>query len=169
MKREGKQKKARGTIINITRKKGRRGRVSSGTAKKELSESAKARSLKIKWQRLISEGETCRRCGSTGKEVDKAVFALSRALAPLGIKIRLEKEGLSIHGFRKDLLRSNRILINNRLLEDWLGAEVGHSPCCDVCGPSECRTLEVKGRVYEVIPARLIIKAGLVAALALVD
>lgn len=133
-----------------------------------LSKKAESKLLEIKWQRLISKGETCPRCGSTEKEVDKAVSALSRSLAPLGINIRLKKEKLSVSEFKKDPLRSNRIFINRRPLEDWIGGETGHSSCCDVCGPLECRTLEVQGKVYEAIPAELIIKAGLIAASTLV-
>ncbi|MBL7156519.1 MAG: DUF2703 domain-containing protein, partial [Candidatus Omnitrophica bacterium] len=41
------------------------------------------RTLTIKWQRLLSEGETCPRCGSTEKEVEKAVSMLRKSLAPL--------------------------------------------------------------------------------------
>lgn len=120
--------------------------------------------LIIKWQRLIFEGETCPRCGSTDKELDKAVSILRQSLAPLGIEIVLEKEELPVSKFKKDPLQSNRIWINNRLLEDWIEGGVGHSPCCNVCGPHECRTVEVKGQVFEVIPAEMIIKAGLTAA-----
>ena len=124
--------------------------------------------LKIKWQRLIFEGETCPRCGSTDKELDRAVSTLRQSLAPLGIEIVLEKEELPVSEFNKDPLQSNRIWINNRLLEDWIEGEVGHTPCCYVCGPHECRTVEVKGQVFEVIPADMIIKAGLIAASELV-
>lgn len=167
MKRKEKQKKSGKTVSNITQEE-QCSCGSSETAKRGLSENAEVKLLKIKWRRLISEGETCPRCDSTEKEVDKAVSALSQSLAPLGIKVRLEKEELSVSEFKKKPLQSNRILINDRLLEDWIGGEVGHSSCCDVCGPSECRTLEVDGKIYEVIPAGLIIKAGLIAASALV-
>jgi hypothetical protein len=130
--------------------------------------STKKNILKIKWQRLILKGETCPRCESTDKELDRAVSTLRQSLAPLGIEIVLEKEELPVSEFKKDPLQSNRIWINNRLLEDWIEGEVGHSPCCDVCGPHECRTVEVKGQVYEVIPADMIIKARLTAASQLV-
>lgn len=131
-------------------------------------EKESANVLKIKWQRLISNGETCPRCGSTEKELEKAVSALKESLAPSGIEVIVEKEELPAAEFKKDPLQSNRIWINNRLLDNWIGGEVGHSPCCDVCGPSECRTLEVEGQVYEAIPAEIIIKAGLSAASQLV-
>lgn len=131
-------------------------------------EKESANILKIKWKRLISNGETCPRCGSTEEELGKAVSILKQSLAPLGIEVILEKEELSVAEFKKDPLQSNRIWINNRLLEDWIDGEVGHSLCCDVCGPSECRTVEVEGQVYETIPSEIIIKAGLSAASQLV-
>lgn len=122
------------------------------------------RVLKIKWQRLVSEGETCPRCGATEEELKKAISTLKQSLIPLGIEVVLEKAELSLGEFKKDPLRSNQIWLNNRLLEDWVGGKFGQTPCCDVCGPSACRTVEVKGEVYEAIPAGLIIKAGLIAA-----
>ena len=125
--------------------------------------------LKIKWKRLISKGETCPRCGSTEEELRKAVSILKKSFTPLGIKVILEKEELSVTEFKKDPLESNRIWINNRLLEDWIEGSVGHSPCCDVCGPHDCRTMEVQGQIYETIPADIIIKAGLSAASKLVS
>jgi len=124
--------------------------------------------LRIKWHRLISDEKTCPRCGSTEEELGKAVSALRQSLAPLGIEVILEKEELSIAEFKKDPLQSNRIWINNRLLEDWIEGRSGHTPCCDVCGPDECRTIEVEGQIYETIPAEIIIKAGLSAASQLV-
>ncbi|HEU4446006.1 MAG TPA: DUF2703 domain-containing protein [Nitrososphaeraceae archaeon] len=125
--------------------------------------------LKIKWKRLISKGETCQRCGSTEKGLRKAGSILKKSLAPLGIKVILEKEELSVTEFKKDPSLSNRIWINNRLLEDWIRGRVGHSPCCDVCSPHDCRTVEVEGQIYETIPAEIIIKAGLLAASQLVS
>ena len=49
-------------------------------------------------------------------------------------------------------------------MEEWLGARVGSSPCCSVCGTSECRTLEVGGATFETIPERLFLWAALAAA-----
>ena len=57
--------------------------------------------LEIKWQRLVSKGETCPRCGLTEKEVDKAVSALKKSLAPLGVEVRLAKSELSLSEFKK--------------------------------------------------------------------
>ena len=125
--------------------------------------------LTIRWQRLLMDGETCPRCGTTETEVEKAVAALTQALAPLGITVVLEKMALSVEKFKQDTLQSNTIWLNDRLLEDWLGAKVGQSECCEVCGPNDCRTVSIGEETYESIPAELIVKAGLLAAAGLVD
>ncbi len=127
------------------------------------------KTLKIKWQRLVEAGETCPRCGSTEDELEKAIATLEQSLKPLGIEVVLEKRELSQAEFEKDPLRSNEIWLNDKPLEEWIGGEVNQSPCCDVCGPAECRTVGVGGEVYETIPADLIIKAGLLAASQLVS
>lgn len=90
----------------------------------EVDDRNSARSVKIKWKRLISKGETCPRCGLTEQEIEKAVLTLKQSFAPLGIKVILEKEQISDTEFQKDPLQSNRIWINNRRLEDWVGGKV---------------------------------------------
>jgi len=133
------------------------------------TKSSDQKTLKIEWQRLISNDETCPRCGSTEEELDKAVTTLKQSLTSLGIEVTLTKKELSVSEFKKAPLQSNRILINNHLLEDYIGGSVGQSPCCDVCGPSECRTIKIEGQIYETIPSKIIIQAGLVAATQLVN
>jgi hypothetical protein len=120
--------------------------------------------INIKWQRLVSAGKTCPRCGSTEAELKKAISTLKQSLAPLGIQVVLEKIELSVAEFKRDPLRSNQIWINDRLMEDWIGGKVGQSPCCDVCGPSGCRTLSIDKNMFETIPEKLIIRACLLAA-----
>ncbi len=119
--------------------------------------------LIIGWQRLVSDGSTCPRCGSTEDELDKAVDQLRDALSPLGIKVELQKTELTLEEFKKDPVKSNTILFNGAPLEDLIEAKTGQNQCCDVCGDEECRTVEVNGESYETIPAELILKAGLVA------
>ena len=122
------------------------------------------RVLKIKWQRLVSDGQTCQRCGATEEELDKAITALNQSLCSLDIKVSLEKVELSVAEFNEDPLQSNQIWLNDQLLEDWIGGKVNQSQCCDVCGPAECRVVEIGEETYEAIPAELIIRAGLLAA-----
>lgn len=124
--------------------------------------------LKIKWQRLIVQDQTCPRCSSTEFEIDKAVKILKQVLSPLDIEVILDKEEIPQFNFSQDPLESNRLWINDIPLERYIDGQVGQSPCCDVCGPNDCRTVEVEGEIFETIPSRLIIKAGLIAASELV-
>ena len=124
--------------------------------------------LIISWQRLVLEGESCSRCRATEAEVEKAVVSLKSALAPLGVEVVLEKKSLAVEEFKRDTLESNMIRLNGRLLEEWLEAKAGKSQCCDVCGSSDCRTVNIKGEIYETIPSEIIIKAGLLVAAELI-
>lgn len=119
--------------------------------------------LTIHWQRLVESGQTCPRCSDTEKEIDKAVDLLSRSLSVLGIDVKLVKSEISLEGFFKSPLDSNQILINDKPLEEWLGAKTGSSECCNVCGDNQCRTVDIGEDRFESIPALLIVKAGLIA------
>ena len=120
--------------------------------------------LPIVWQRLVNAGETCDRCGSTGQAIATALAKLAVALQPLGIQPVLETRAIDEAAFRLDPSASNRIWIDGTPMEEWLGARVGMSPCCSVCGDLPCRTLDVAGTSFEAIPEDLIVKAALMAA-----
>ena len=121
--------------------------------------------LPILWQRLVSpEGKTCDRCGNTHQEMLRAVEKLKESLRPLGIEPSLEIKEIDEKSFKAAPSESNRIWIAGRPMEEWLGANVGSSPCCSVCGTSECRTVEVDGSTFETIPEELFLKAALVAS-----
>lgn len=124
--------------------------------------------LPILWKRLVSEGATCPRCGTTQQNVSEAVARLEAALRPLGIAPVLETQAMDDAAFRAAPAESNRIWIGGQPLEAWLGARAGNSPCCEVCGDLPCRTVEVDGQTYEAVPVDLIVKAGLIAAAGLV-
>ncbi len=121
--------------------------------------------LTIEWQRLLDEQkQTCPRCGTTEQEVEKAVRELSRVLADSDIAAELVKKSIDPETFSKDALQSNKIVIAGKTLEEWLGATTGQSKCCEVCGESECRTVEYGGDTHEAVPADLIVRAGVTAA-----
>ncbi len=123
------------------------------------------KTLVIEWQRLLDENEkTCPRCGSTEQEVEKAAETLNRELKPFEIRVTLTKKAIRPETFKKYVLQSNKIVIAGRTLEEWLGAETGQSRCCEVCGDAECRTVEYADQSHEMVPADLIVKAGLIAA-----
>lgn len=121
--------------------------------------------LPIVWQGLVSpEGKTCDRCGATHREMERAIAKLQQSLRPLGIEPGLEIRELDEKSFKANPSESNRIWIAGKPMEEWLGASVGSSPCCSVCGTSPCRTVEVAGVTFETIPEELFLKAALVAA-----
>lgn len=125
----------------------------------------KLKTLTIQWQRLIDEtGATCNRCRDTGGTVEAAFKKVQKALAELGVKTKLESKKIVPEVFKKDPLQSNRIWISGRPLEEWIGAAVGQSQCCDACGDSECRTITINKDTFETIPEELIIRACLLAA-----
>lgn len=123
------------------------------------------KTLPITWQRLVSpEGRTCDRCSATQHELELAIGKLARALEPLGMAPTLEIREIDQNSFEANPSESNRIWIDGKPMEQWLGASVGSSPCCSVCGTSECRTVQVDGTTFETIPGQLFLRAALVAA-----
>ena len=128
------------------------------------------KSLPIIWKRLVSsDGKTCDRCNATNQEMQRAFSKLKEALSPLGIKPTLETREINEKEFKGNPSESNRIWIAGRPMEEWLGASVGSSRCCSVCGESECRTVEVGGTTFEAIPEKLFLKAALVASSQMLD
>lgn len=126
--------------------------------------------LPIIWQRLVSsDGKTCDRCNATYREMQRAVSKLKAALRPLGIEPTLEIREIDETSFKANPSESNRIWIAGKPMEEWLGARVGSSRCCSVCGESECRTVEVGEAAFEAIPEKLFLKAALVASSLLLD
>lgn len=121
--------------------------------------------LPILWQRLVSpDGKTCDRCSSTHLEMERAVAKLKQALQPLCIEPVLEIREIDQASFKAKPSESNRIWIAGRPMEEWLGASVGSSRCCSVCGTSECRTVQVEGKTFEAIPEELVLRAALAAS-----
>jgi hypothetical protein len=128
------------------------------------------KSLPIIWQRLVSpDGKTCDRCGATHQELQRAVSKLKEALRPLRIEPTLEIREIDEKSFKADPAESNRIWIAGRPMEEWLGASVGSSRCCSVCGEAECRTVQVGAATFEAIPEELFLKAALIAASQLLE
>jgi hypothetical protein len=94
---------------------------------------------------------------------------LRMSLGPLGIEPVLEVRELDEAAFQANPSESNRIWIAGRPLEDWLGANVGSSQCCSVCGTSHCRTVQVGSATFETISEPLFLKAALAAAAHVLD
>lgn len=118
------------------------------------------KTLPIVWQRLVSAGQTCGRCGATHQAVRRSVNKLKKTLRPLGIEPTLETKEIDSRTFKARPSESNRIWIADKPLEEWIGAKVGRSRCDSVCGESKCRTVEG----HEAVPEKLLLKAALIAA-----
>lgn len=94
---------------------------------------------------------------------------LQQALEPLGITTELQTREIDEAAFLQDPLQSNQVLIAGQPVEQWLGGQTGRSRCCNECGDNDCRTVEVGGQQYEVIPEDLLVRAGMIAASRLLD
>lgn len=123
--------------------------------------------LIVVWQRLVADGVTCPRCGTTQDTVRRAVERLAYALRPLGVSLVLEERALDQATFEGAPGESNRIWVGGRPLEEWVGASSGASRCCGACGDNDCRTIEVAGSTFEAVPEQLIVAAVLSAAASL--
>lgn len=125
--------------------------------------------LPIIWRRLVSaDGRTCQRCDATYQHLQSAVAKLTDILKPLNIEPTLTLQEIDERSFRDKPAESNRIWVAGQPLEEWLGASIGSSPCCSVCGETPCRTMEMEGAIFEDIPEAVILKAALIAASGLV-
>jgi hypothetical protein len=158
--------------------------IAGCTAEKEQArvETAEApstsKTLEITWQRYADEtGGTCDRCALTEAEMEKAYSVLRESFAPENIEVLMKQKMLSADAAAADITQSNRVWVGGRALEDWLGADVGTSPCGGCCGElvcaggragrsgqAGCRTLIYDDKVYEAVPADLIVTAGFMAA-----
>lgn len=126
--------------------------------------------LPIVWQRLVNDqGKTCSRCQGTGEAVRRAIERLKTVLEPLGVQPVLECRALEQQTFEDQPLESNRVWVGGQALESWLEGQTGGSRCCDECGDRDCRTLELEGQSYEVIPEDLLVRAGLKAGIRLLE
>ncbi len=120
--------------------------------------------MPVIWKRLITRGQTCRRCEDTGRELTAAIAKLEVALRPLGVSPFLEAKEIDEASFKVCPEESNRVWIAGKPIEEWLGATVEMTRCCTACGESDCRALKVGDRTYETINELLFIKAALMAA-----
>ncbi len=125
----------------------------------------KMKTMTIEWQRLVdSDEQTCGRCSSTGDATDVAFGKLKRCMAEVGIEVLMEKRSISQTVFEEKPLESNKILIDGRTIEEWVGATTGQSTCCGPCGDNECRTINIGNQMYEAVPENMILRAGFLAA-----
>ncbi len=120
-------------------------------------------SLVIETTVLRIEGETCDRCDDTVRSARRAAEELERVLAPLGVRVTLVEHAAAADGVEA----SNSVVIDDRPIEEWMGAERVSTDCpsCgDLLGRSTCcPAASVHGTVHESFSVEQIRDAALVA------
>jgi hypothetical protein len=122
--------------------------------------------LIIHWQHTVCESkDPCDRCLKAPEQVILACEKLRSALAELDIQVIIIEQ--------TEVDKGDYILLNQKPLEHYLNGKTVIRACASCLNTGntqkEYNTLELKGTVYEIIPAALIIKAGLLAASELLD
>ena len=115
------------------------------------------KTVEIEWKHLDKEGNTCIRCADTGKELGKFIGDLRKECRPHGIDILFKETKLT----ETEIQESNTILINGVKIEHILPQASASTSCCSSCceftgQETYCRTINVAGFTYEVIPGRLV-------------
>ena len=104
---------------------------------------------------------TCSRCRTTDKNVEKTVQGLRKALQETGVAIDFKTTKLPV----SRLTQSNSILINGKDVEELVnGRRNTRSSACQGCSkimknPCECRTYVYRGRKHSYIPRAMIHEA----------
>lgn len=131
---------------------------------------AGSKTLAIEWHRMVDkDGNVC--CGGDAArmEVETARAKLAEELEGSGIEVVLAKTDHSPEECMDCPECANCIMVAGKGINQWLDAEMTGSPCGGVCKKAmgdnfECQNLVYEGKTYDVIPADLIVKAGLLAA-----
>jgi hypothetical protein len=114
------------------------------------------KTLKIEWNHLDVDGETCNRCYDTGENLNQEVRRLIRTLPVLGIQVELIDTKLD----DTEVPQSNLILFNYVPIEDILNIQVSKNyceSCSNLFGADiYCRTVIYEDNEYEDIPAKAI-------------
>lgn len=118
------------------------------------------RKLVIEWKHYAKQGKTCNRCLGTGNNLYQVARELGKDLLKKNIDLQLKETILSTD----KIPESNIILIDGVPIEQILSdALKGESECCscgDLCGiKTNCRTVNINGKVYEEIPVSMIKEA----------
>jgi hypothetical protein len=132
--------------------------------------------LTIAWHKVEEDdGTICDLSAATQQSVVQASEELRQALAPNGVDIVVET--LTPEKVEGAECLCNRVLIQGRFADEWLGAELARTSCSgcpnrggcpktaasgDQCGGQTA--VVYQGKTYEILPANLVMMAGLIAA-----
>jgi hypothetical protein len=134
------------------------------------------RTLTLAWNKVSEDdGSICDLSTSTYESVKEAHAELSKALAPHGVEVAVKT--LTPERVEGGLCQCNRVLIQDRFVDEWLGAELVKTSCSGCPNSEACAktagsgvtcggqtAMLHQGKSYDIIPANLIVMAGMVAA-----
>lgn len=135
-----------------------------------------ARTLTIAWHKVSEDdGSICELSTATHKSVEQAFKELSQTLAPNGMKVAVET--LSPEKVEGSECLCNRVLIQGRFVDEWLGADLVKTACSGCPNQAGCAksagsgggcggqyAMIHQGKTYSIVPANLIVMAGIIAA-----
>jgi len=134
-----------------------------------------SRGLTVSWHKVTeADGSVCDLSIATRQMVDQASEELSRALAPDNVEV--EVETLTPEKVEGGVCLCNRVLVQGRFVDEWLGAELVKTECSGCPNQTRCpKTAESdgcggqyeivhQGATYKILPADLIVTAGMIAA-----
>ena len=126
--------------------------------------------LLIEWRRLVEGGDTCERCATTGKTLEKLILEFTPLLNVNGVKPIFKEVALS----GAEIEQSNAVFLNGVPMEELVaGVKVSEnscSSCSDLLGEQTCcRAIEYEEQTFDEIPEFLLRAAILKAAERLID
>jgi hypothetical protein len=134
------------------------------------------KTLTIAWHKVTEDdGTVCDLSTRTQQVVEQAAKDLRRTLAPNGIDVAVETiTPAKVEGSQ---CLCNRVLVQGRFVDEWLGADVVKAPCSGCADRGACpksaesgsacagqTAMAYQGNTYEIVPANLLMMAGLIAA-----
>ena len=122
------------------------------------------RTVRVEFEYLVVDGDTCDRCGDTRQSVRAAVDDAAGPLSRAGVTLEFAERHLGADRLED----SNRVLVNGRAAESWLGGTEVMTECAscsdlvgaDVC----CREIEIGGVRTAAIDRDVIFDAIMAAA-----
>ncbi|MBN1192165.1 MAG: DUF2703 domain-containing protein [Coriobacteriia bacterium] len=118
----------------------------------------------VELEYLVVDGSTCERCGSTREAVRAAVTDARALFSSAAVELELVERELGA----SELGDSNRVLVNGRPAEEWLGGRSVMTECVscsDMLGTAvSCREVEVGGVRTEAVGRDVVFDAIIAAS-----
>jgi hypothetical protein len=131
--------------------------------------------LTLAWHKVSEDdGSVCELSVATERMVDQASKELSRILAPSNVEVAVKT--LTPEKVEGAECICNRVLVQDRYVDEWLGADLVKTECSGCPNQAACPNsaesdgcggqyaVVYQGKTYSIVPADLIAMAGMLAA-----